>query len=670
MDVIILNQEKYSYQSQVKEQVRNSILNENISYMQNCKGGIFFLENLSEEESYFLECRANLSIDASYSSLYRYIKELEEEYVDQIKEMPKEEQVKIVEETTPIQEKLENLKYLNEYGGFSEEGKEYCIRVNKEEKLPTVWSHILANEQFGTLVTESMGGYTWYKNSRLNRITTWHNHPVTDIPSEAIYLQDKESKKIWSVGLNPCPDENDYYITYGFGYAKYLHHSKGLTQRLEMFVPMDDPVKMQILNLENNELKKKKLKLVYYLKPVLGEDELKTNGYLDLKFYENSNLICMKNLNEDENFSQYLFVSSSEKITSYTGSKSSFFGKGNLTHPDSIDQIELNKENSLWQDGIIAIQCEVELEALESKKVIFTLGVGKDVLECQDLSYQYRNTSKVYEEYENTKRYWRELLGKIQVTTPLESTNILLNGWLLYQVITSRLWGKTGYYQSGGAFGFRDQLQDVLSLKYTNPEILKNQIIKHSEHQFIEGDVEHWWHEETKRGIRTKFSDDRLWLVYLTEEYLDFTGDSSILDVQIPYIAGEPLTEGTDERYDLHLPSDQVESLYEHCKKAIQVSLDFGENGLPKIGSGDWNDGFSTVGNQGKGESIWLGFFLYEVLKRFIPICLERKEEELVKQYEQIMEKLKRALNSNGWDGRWFRRAFMDDGNVLRKYSK
>ena len=363
--------------------------------------------------------------------------------------------------------------------------------------------------------------------------------------------------------------------------------------------------------------------------------------------------------------SQYLFVSSNEKIISYTGSKSSFLGKGNLMHPEGIDQIKLSRENSLWQEGIIAIQCEVELEALESKKVIFTLGIGKDILECQDLAYQYHNISKVYEEYEKTKRYWKNLVQTVQVTTPLESTNLLLNGWLLYQTLASRVWGRTGYYQSGGAFGFRDQLQDCLALKYVDSNLLKEQILKHAAHQFIEGDVEHWWHEETMRGIRTRFSDDRLWLVYLTQDYISFTGDTSILDIQIPYLKGEPLEQEIDEKYDLYLPSEQSETLYEHCKKAIDISLNFGENGLPKIGSGDWNDSFSTVGNKGKGESVWLGFFLYDILKKFIPISKLKKEESLAQKYEQVMEKLKRALNTNGWDGRWYKRAFMDDGHIL-----
>ncbi len=243
--------------------------------------------------------------------------------------------------------------------------------------------------------------------------------------------------------------------------------------------------------------------------------------------------------------------------------------------------------------------------------------------------------------------------------------NIMLNGWTVYQTIESRLLGRSGYYQSGGAYGFRDQLQDTLGLKYIHPEFLKHQIIKHAKHQFIEGDVEHWWHEETGRGIRTRFSDDLLWLVYVTLEYIGYTGDSSILEIEIPYLQGELLKEGEDEKYDKYQETSFKESLYEHCKKAIERSLNFGENGLPKIGSGDWNDGFSTVGNKGKGESVWLGFFLYGILDKFIPICKQKGEEELAQKYMTIQNHLKRALNTNGWDGRWYKRAFMDDGNIL-----
>lgn len=247
----------------------------------------------------------------------------------------------------------------------------------------------------------------------------------------------------------------------------------------------------------------------------------------------------------------------------------------------------------------------------------------------------------------------------------MESTNIILNGWIPYQTIESRLLGRSGYYQSGGAYGFRDQLQDTLGLKYLDTEIVKNQIIKHSKHQFIEGDVEHWWHDENQRGIRTKFSDDLLWLAYMVIEYIDFTGDESILDIETPYLQGEVLEENQDEKYDKYLESNVKESIYKHCIKAIEKSLNFGENGLPKIGSGDWNDGFSTVGNKGKGESVWLGFFLYMILDKFSQICKTKNDEELAKKYEEIQSNLKKALNTNGWDGRWYKRAFMDDGKIL-----
>lgn len=287
------------------------------------------------------------------------------------------------------------------------------------------------------------------------------------------------------------------------------------------------------------------------------------------------------------------------------------------------------------------------------------------MLNAKDMAYKYSKISNAKEELNRVKRYWYELLTRVQVKTPLESMNILLNGWAIYQTIVSRLWARTGYYQSGGAVGFRDQLQDTLGVKYIDAELMKNQILTQAKHQFIEGDVEHWWHEETNRGIRTRFSDDLLWLCYVTSEYIEYTGDKSLLDIEIPYLQGELLKDGVDERYDLYLESNEKGSLYEHCIKAIEKSLNFGENGLPKIGSGDWNDGMNTVGNKKRGESVWLGFFLYEVLNRFIPICEEASDNERAKKYIEIRDNLKKALNTNGWDGRWFKRAFTDDGEPI-----
>ena len=670
-ELIILDEEKHSYENYVREDVENIIQNNQIAYLKNIRAGIFELSKneISKEDLNLLNFVATIIIDANKGGIKNALKELEEEYLEKYKDVGKEQQITLIEnennENIDILENIDNLKYYNEYGAFSEDGKEYLIKVNKENRLPTIWSNIMANEKFGTLVTESMGGYSWHKNSRLNRVSAWQNYACYDIPSEIIYLKDMQTKKVWSLGLNPMPDSKNYNVIYGFGYTKYIHKSNGLEQELEIFVPKEDEIKVQILKLKNTTLNRKKIKIVYYMKPVLGEDEIKTNGYINLKYDANNNIICAQNLYNSEFTNDVIYVSNSEKIKSYTGDKNFFIGEGNLSNPESLKRTSLNNENSLGKNPCIAYEIEVEIESLSEKEIIFILGAEETIIDSKNVAYKYSKIQNCKQELEKVKNYWKEELGKLQVKTPLESLNIMLNGWIIYQTLESRLIGKTGFYQSGGAYGFRDQLQDTLALKYINPEILKKQIIKHSKHQFIEGDVEHWWHDETQRGIRTKFSDDLLWLVYLTCEYIEFTGDYSILEEQTPYLTGKLLDENEDERYDRYVQSEKIESIFEHCKKAIEKSLNFGENGLPKIGTGDWNDGFSTVGNKGKGESIWLGFFLYNVLDRFIPICKIKEENNLVEKYEKIIENLKRALNTNGWDGRWYKRAFMDDGNTL-----
>ena len=666
IDLVILNEEKESYENYVKDAIMSAILNKNISYLLNIPGGIFCLNNIDKNDKKLLEQRANLVINAYYNSLALQMEELENMILDNVKETAYDAQSYTINEDQEINDQeyeIANLKYYNEYGGFSEDGKEYLIKVNKNNKLPTVWSHILANKNFGTLTTESMGGYTWKENCKLNRITVWSNDQVTDEPSEIIYAKDMETGKKWSLGFNPMPDENNYYITYGFGYARYTHTSSKIKQTIEMFVPQNDNVKINLLTLENKNPQKKNLRLIYYIKPVLGEDEIKSNGNINIEFNQKSNLIIARNI-LDEKKDKKIYVSCSEKINSYTGSKNSFFRDRGLANPAGLDQVELNRENSYSENGIIAIAINITLEAFVTKKISFILGEAESLEECQDTAYKYTNINNCKDEYINTKKYWRDIINKLQVTTPIESTNILLNGWLIYQVIASRLFARTGFYQSGGAYGFRDQLQDSMAVKYFEPEITRKQILLHASHQFEEGDVEHWWHEETGRGIRTKISDDLLWLVYVTCDYIEFTGDLGILEEKVKYKKGKILEEGENDRYDAYPESEYEGSIYEHCIKAIDKSLNFGEHGLPKIGTGDWNDGLSNVGNKGIGESIWLGFFIYDVLNKFIPICKQRDKEKCLK-YEQIVNDLKKALNHYGWDSRWYKRAYTDNGDVL-----
>lgn len=665
VDLVILNEEENIYEKYVKEGIERKIQNKQLAYLQNIKGGIYIINSKEMEDKNLIEFKANLIIDAHEGKVDSILKYMEKDYLESRKnigKLPVKVQNEQIETAGKVFEK-DNLKYYNEYGGFSENGREYIIRINKNNKLPTTWGHVIANQNFGTIVTENMGGFTWSRNSRLNRLSAWNNNLVLDIPSEAIFLKDLKNGKLWSLGALPIPDENDYFITYGFGYANYEHVSDNLLQNVETFVAKEDKIKINIIKIKNVLPEKRKLKIVYYIKPVLGEDEIKTKGNILLK--QKGNVILLKNLYSEDIENNTVFVSSSENIKSYTGSKTSFMGSGNIYNPEALNQVSLDEENSLGQIPCVAIEFDIEIEEFESKEIVLLFGEGKDNEEINKYIVKYKKIEDAKKELQEVKQFWFDKLNTIQVKTPVESINIMLNGWAAYQTIACRLWARSGIYQSGGAFGFRDQLQDTLGVKLIDVNLMKNQIIKHASHQFIEGDVEHWWHDESKKGIRTRFSDDLLWLAYVVAEYINYTGDKSILDEEVPYITGKILEEGENENYDYHPQTNIKESIYMHCIKAIDKSINLGKNNLPKIGSGDWNDGFSTVGNKGIGESVWLAFFLYNILDKFIPICKEKQDTEKVQKYEKTMQILKKAINENAWDGRWYKRAYTDDGKVI-----
>ena len=669
VDVVFIDEENKGNENYVRAEIEDQILDSHLAYRKNVNGGIFIISknDMAQGDLNLFKFVATIFIDAHKGDLEYIIKDLEDEYLKNYKDISEENDVITNEEEIPQSIDIfqaEDKKYYNEYGAFSPDGKEYLIMTNNQNRLPTVWSHILANENFGTVLTENMGGYTWYKNSRLNRVSSWENSAFLDLPSEVIYVRDETTGKAWSLGQNPMPDENNYNVVYGFGYGKYIHESQGVYQEANVFVPNNDSVKINLIKFTNNTLKRKNFKILYYIKPVLGEDDIKSNGYIKVDLDKNSNLIVAENLYES-NFKNKVYISSSEEIKSYTGDKKFFLGEGGLSNPASLKKVRLNNDSGLGKSSCLAIEIELEIDSMSTKEFVLILGAEENIIDAKKTAYKYREISNCTKELDNVKRKWKDILETIQVYTQVESINIFLNGWCLYQTITSRLLGRTGFYQSGGAYGFRDQLQDTLALKYILPDKMKEQIILHSKHQFLEGDVEHWWHKETSRGIRTKFSDDLLWLAFVTSEYINATSDYSILDIETFYLEGEPLKENEDERYDLYKESEIKEPIYNHCIKAIDKSLNFGERGLPKIGCGDWNDGFSNVGVKGRGESVWLGFFLYTVLKRFIPICKMRNDMEKARLYEENMNLLKKSLNSVAWDGRWFKRAYTDDGDAL-----
>ena len=470
-EIVILDEEKHSYENYVREEIEGSIFNYHMGYLKNQKGGIFTLSKgeIDQKDIELLEFLAAIIIDSDKGGLKNIIKELEESYLEKYKTIGEEVQKPVCieedKEDIDILANNEELKYYNEYGGFSSDGKEYLIRVNKENRLPTVWSHIMANEKFGTVLTENMGGYSWYQNCRLNRVSSWENNPSYDIPSEIIYLKDEENQKSWSLGLNPMPDNQNYNIIYGFGYCEYIHKSDGIEQKLEMFVPKEDSCKIGILNLKNTTPNRKKLKLYYYIKPVIGEDEIKSNGYIHVEFDSNSNLVQARNLYREEMEKTRVYISSSEKIKSYTGDKNFFLGEGGIEAPQALKKVSLNNQDSLGKKACMAYEIEISLESFENKEISIILGVEEDAMDCKNIAYKYQKLANCKQELNEIKNFWKEFLGRLQVYTPLESTNILLNGWVAYQIISSRLLGRTGYYQSGGAYGFRDQLQDTIRIK-------------------------------------------------------------------------------------------------------------------------------------------------------------------------------------------------------------
>ena len=417
-EIVIIDEEKHSYENYVKEEIESSILNNHMGYLKNIKGGIFTLSKgeIDKKDIQLLEFICAISIDSKKGGIKNAIQEKEEQYIEKYKQIGEEANNPILIEDNntdiDILENKENLKYYNEYGGFSPDGKEYLIKINSKNKLPTVWSHIMANEKFGTIVTENMGGYSWYKNSRLNRVSSWENNPTYDIPTEIIYLKDMETKKTWSLGLNPMPDDKNYNVIYGFGYCKYIHKSDGIEQELDVFVPKEDSCKIGILTLKNTMPNRKKIKLYYYMKPVIGEDELKSNGYINLNFDKNNNIICAKNLYKDEIEQSEIYVSCSEEIKSYTGDKNFFLGNGGISNPQGLKKVSLNNENSIGRKSCIAYDVEIELESYSKKEVSIILGAQENTIDCKNIAYKYSKIVNCKQELENVKNFWNEFLRK------------------------------------------------------------------------------------------------------------------------------------------------------------------------------------------------------------------------------------------------------------------
>ena len=562
------------------------------------------------------------------------------------------------------------LPYFNGLGGFTPDGSEYAIYLGPEDETPAPWINVMANPQFGAIVSESGAGFCWYGNSQSNRLTPWSNDPVTDPPGDALYIRDEDLGVFWTPTAEPIRELDAYRARHGQGYSVFEHNSHAIEQELVTFVPMDDqggaPLRIQRLRLRNGSSHRRRLTVTAYAEWVLGVEREDMQMHVTTNWDAQSQALFARNAYHPDFGGRVAFAACSPTATSYTGDRTEFVGRnGALAAPAALARIRLSNRVGAGLDPCAALQATVELEPGRQIEVIFLIGQGADTEEARALIQRYRDPANVAQALQTTKAWWDRLLGTLQVETPDLGVNFLLNRWLLYQDLSCRIWGRSAFYQSGGAFGFRDQMQDAMALVYADPQVTREQILRSAARQFLEGDVQHWWHPPSGAGVRTRISDDLLWLPFVTAHYVRTTGDRSILDAMVPFIEGKTLEPQEVEAFYVPAVSTQEGSLLEHCRRAIAKGLTSGPHGLPLIGTGDWNDGLNRVGVGGKGESVWLAWFLIHVLHDFAELLLLHGDAEEAKAYEAKVAPLVKAVEEQAWDGAWYRRAYFDDGTPL-----
>lgn len=672
VDLVILSNDENSYTNPLFSLIKDVVNLSKAHDFMNKHGDVFILDsnNMKSEDINLLYAVAKIILKGNEGKMEEQLRTLQaqnaqnskERIVDSTKQKLRIENQINNENIVPVINEKE-LQYFNGIGGFSKDGSEYSIKLEKDQMTPAPWVNVISNPGFGFMVSESGSGFTWCENSRENKITPWSNDSVTDTPGEVFYLGD-ESGKAWSITPLPIREDEAYIIKHGFGYTEFEHVSNGIRQKLTQFVPVIEPVKISIINLENLSSQTRNITLTYYLTPVLGVNTADTAMHI-VTSKTSRGTLTISNPYNNEFGKKVCFIDTSIKDRSITGNRKEFFGMGKLDCPEGLKYENLSGDVGAGFDPCAAMQINIEIKPNETTEIVFLLGMGENLEKVNTILDKYNQNEKAKKALEEVKSFWKEKLQIIQVNTPDPTMNIMINGWLLYQVISCRLWARSAFYQAGGAFGFRDQLQDCLSILQMWPEIAKKQILKHASRQFLEGDVLHWWHEPQVKGTRTRISDDYLWLPYVTSEYIKTAGDLSILDIEIQFVEDDILKEFEDERYCNPIISKESSSLYDHCIRSLEKSLKFGERGLPFIGGGDWNDGMNTVGNRGLGESVWLAWFLSTTLDKFAEVCKMMKDTDRATKYNEISKNIVASIEKNAWDGDWYKRAFFDDGTAL-----
>jgi cyclic beta-1,2-glucan synthetase len=668
VDLVIVNEEMAGYDDPLTDQLRRLAEAQVHLVGVDQPGGVYLrtTNKMAKEELIVLQAAARIVLIAARGTLRQQL----------AASAPIAAEPKLLRPSRRFREEpsaplaFMELKYFNGLGGFTEDGKEFVIYLGPDRQTPLPWINVMANPKFGALVSESGAEFVWSGNSQNDRLTPWFNDPISDPPGTAIYIRDDDLGIVWSPTPQPIREKDAYRVRHGQGYTSYEHNSHAIEQRLLTFVPVDDaggqPVRLQRLRLHNSASRRRRLTVTSYAALVLGTHREETGMHVMTKWDLQSQSLFARNCYEPELCERVAFAASTPVPASFTGDRTTFIGRNrSLRDPAAMKHEQLTGDVGAGLDPCAALQVVVEIDPGQSAEITFLLGQADDEEKARAIVKQFRDPAKVEAAFQETRRWWDRVLTTIEVETSELSTNFLLNRWLLYQTLSCRVWGRSAFYQSSGAYGFRDQLQDVMALVHAAPEIARDHILRAAARQFVEGDVQHWWHPESGAGVRTRISDDFLWLPFVTAHYVRTTGDAAILDQMVPFLEAKPLEAQQVESLSIPVASHTEGTLLEHCRRAIARSATAGPHGLPLIGGGDWNDGLNRVGLNGKGESVWLAWFEICVLNDFSELLNLRELREEAKACRARAEQLAQTVNAHGWDGEWYRRGYLDDGTPL-----
>jgi cyclic beta-1,2-glucan synthetase len=559
-----------------------------------------------------------------------------------------------------------DLEVFNGLGGFAEGGREYVMILRDGQWTPAPWINVIANPSFGFQVSESGSGHTWSMNSRENQLTPWSNDPVSDRPGEVLYVRDEDSGELWGPTAQPIRDDAaPYVVRHGQGYSRFEHNARGIALDLLQYVPLEDPIKISRLTIRNTSGRARRLTLTAYVEWVLGASRGASAFSVVTEIDPQTGAMLARNPWNISFGSRVAFADLGGRQTAWTGDRREFLGRnGTLDNPAALDGSVLSQRVGAGLDPCGALQAPLELKPGATAEIVFFLGQAATASEAQSLIERYR-AADLDAVLREVTSYWDDALGRIQVKTPDRSMDLMLNRWMLYQTLACRVWARSAFYQASGAYGFRDQLQDGMALALSRPALTREHLLRAAGRQFVEGDVQHWWLPPTGQGVRTRISDDRVWLAYAAAHYVETTGDLAVLDEPVPFLEGQRLRPGEHDAYFQPIVAEESATLFEHCARGLDKALAVGEHGLPLIGTGDWNDGMNRVGEQGKGESVWLGWFLHATLAAFATLAQARGEPARGEAWLSHTRALRAALEKHGWDGDWYRRGYFDDGSPL-----